>query len=246
MSSDFRVAKVIGATGTIIIILGSLISLYALVLHITIFLFHVSDPSAIRARGAIINLSTILSAIINVLGWAFIIASLYVFSRFYGEGGIFRNAIYFMIPYVIVRVIDFIFAAIFLSDITKFIFETMGYERFFSVLRVSTIVNLVFTILAGFFIYRSLSFLAGKSGEGLFRVAGILLLIGAAVSIIFIGELILFRVAGISLSIYVRESVRLVEKLISIMGIIVLAAAFYKVKLPAHTISPTQKAESPL
>ncbi|MDM7274761.1 MAG: DUF996 domain-containing protein [Thermoprotei archaeon] len=201
MSTDFEKARTLGIIGTAIIIFGVLISAFALVFLASIVELAVS------------MLLFILTAILSILGWVLVVISLYIFSRFYGEDRIFRNAIYFFISYIIAGVAG----AISSLTVLPAIFHPEGFA---GILIVSLLVGVLFGIIAFFFMYRSLSLLAGKSEEGLFRVAGLLLLVGQITSIIIIVNLILF------------------------VGLIVLVVAFASVKL-LQPMRPEEAAVTP-
>ncbi|MDM7274767.1 MAG: DUF996 domain-containing protein [Thermoprotei archaeon] len=126
-----------------------------------------------------------LSIVFSCLGWILVLISLYMLSRFYGEGGIFRNALYFTILYIVGIAVGTI--AIFGW---RFISEIFGLTEG-GALGAAPVLWLVFFALASYFMYMSLSFLAWHSGVTLFRAAGALLLIGALLELILTGILVL-------------------------------------------------------
>jgi|GEM_PF-5603816 len=83
------------------------------------------------------------------------------------------------------------------------------------------VIFVVFYIVAAFFVRRSLNELAARSGVSLFATAGLLLFIGAILTLIVIGALIMW------------------------VSFVVLAIAFFKLKEPQPSLLHTEISTSP-
>jgi uncharacterized membrane protein len=166
--------------------------------------------------------------IVELIGAILVLTALYSLGRYYQEGGIFNNALYGIvtgivgvviavavgISVVLVNIQDFLMklfpswngdwstipslsgmtpntSNIGIGDIIPFI---VGAILIFVILW-------VFAIIATFLIRRSLTQLSVKSSVGLFGTAGILLLIGAFLVIVFGLGLILMWIAALILAI---------------------------------------------
>ena len=166
--------------------------------------------------------------IVELIGAILVLTALYSLGRYYQEGGIFNNALYGIvtgivgvviavavgISVVLVNIQDFLMklfpswngdwstipslsgmtpntSNIGIGDIIPFI---VGAILIF-------VIFWVFAIIATFLIRRSLTQLSVKSSVGLFGTAGILLLIGAFLVIVFGLGLILMWIAALILAI---------------------------------------------
>jgi uncharacterized membrane protein len=163
--------------------------------------------------------------VIELIGLILVMVALYNLASYYREGGIFNNALYGLIVGIVGGVIsiaaviitvltslsDFLYALfpdwngdwtalsgltpnpsnLSLDNITPFL------AGIFAVL----IILWVFSIIATFFIRRSLGTLSVKSGVGLFSTAGLLLLIGAVSIVLFGIGLILIWISTLLLAI---------------------------------------------
>ena len=166
--------------------------------------------------------------IVELIGAILVLTALYSLGRYYQEGGIFNNALYGIvtgivgvviavavgISVVLVNIQDFLMklfpswngdwstipslsgmtpntSNIGIGDIIPFI---VGAILIF-------VIFWVFAIIATFLIRRSLTQLSAKSSVGLFGTAGILLLIGAFLVIVFGLGLILMWIAALILAI---------------------------------------------
>ena len=166
--------------------------------------------------------------IVELIGAILVLTALYSLGRYYQEGGIFNNALYGIvtgivgvviavavgISVVLVNIQDFLMklfpswngdwstipslsgmtpntSNIGIGDIIPFI---VGAILIFVILW-------VFAIIATFLIRRSLTQLSVKSSVGLFGTAGILLLVGAFLVIVFGLGLILMWIAALILAI---------------------------------------------
>ncbi|MFN4045910.1 MAG: DUF996 domain-containing protein, partial [Acidilobaceae archaeon] len=191
LSSDFNMAKNLGLAGAIIVLIMSFVN----------FVLPLS-----------LQLSVLISyvlAIAMLAGEALIVLSLYKFSKLYQEEAMFRYALYFIAAILVGNILSSLAGAAALSALAgASISDFMGFALLVIVIAV------VALIIAYYFLYKSLGLLAEKSGEGLFRIAGILMLVGAVTLIIVIGFLLF------------------------IAGIIALIIAYINIKPPAETVQP--------
>jgi len=155
--------------------------------------------------------------IIELIGLILVMIALYNFGSHYKEGGIFNNALYAIILGIVGAVVAaaVLFIAV-LSNLVSFL-QTIfpgwngtdwaalqGMTPNTSNINFSTIQNLlggliatfviiwIFAIVVAFFFRRSWGKLASKSDVGLFSTAGLLLLIGAVLTIVIIGALLIW------------------------------------------------------
>jgi len=136
------------------------------------------------------------------------------FSDHYNEGGIFNNALYSLVT-AIVGVVAFIATIIIMviqTVLTGFTWtDPMAIQQYFmehmtdlwsiiATLIIAFVVLFVFFIVTAIFARKSLSLLSAKTGEKIFETAGLLWLIGAVLTIIAVG-LILIWVAWILIAV---------------------------------------------
>jgi uncharacterized membrane protein len=163
--------------------------------------------------------------VIELVGLILVMVALYNLASHYREGGIFNNALYGLIIGIVGGVISIAAVIItVLTSLTDFLYTIFpdwnGDWTALSGLTPNTsnltldsimpfltgiiavfIILWVFSILAAFFIRRSLVKLSAKSGVGLFSTAGLLLLIGAVLIILFGIGLILIWISALLLAI---------------------------------------------
>lgn len=158
--------------------------------------------------------------LLSLIGAILVLVALKGFADYYKEAGIFNNGLYAVITAVIgavaiVALVFFAFVSLFAElglDITNIqewssLPTLLSQMQNFSALLNSlgmlllalVVLFLVFVITA-FFLRRSLGLMGAKTGVGLFGTAGLLLLIGAILTIIFIG-VFLFWIATLLLAI---------------------------------------------
>jgi uncharacterized membrane protein len=163
--------------------------------------------------------------VIELVGLILVMAALYGFGSYYKEGGIFNNALYGLIVGIVGGVISVaVVIIVILSSLTDFL-KTLypGWNGDWTALSGLTpntsnitldsitpfiagiiavlIILWVCSIIAAFFIRRSLGKLSIKSGVGLFSTAGLLLLIGAVLIIAIGVGLILIWISALLLAI---------------------------------------------
>jgi uncharacterized membrane protein len=153
---------------------------------------------------------------IELVGLILVMVAMYNFARHYGDGRIFNNALYGLIVVIIGGVISIgaIVIAVLtsLTDLLHAIFPTWNGDwtslsgltpnpsnlslgnimPFLAGIFAVFIILWASSIIAAFFVRRSLEPLSEKSGVGLFSTAGLLLLIGAALVIVGIGLVLLW------------------------------------------------------
>ncbi len=156
------------------------------------------------------------AGILTIIGAILLLIGLKGLADVYGEAGIFNNTLYAIITTIVgavVGIASIVITAlatlaslgIRLTDVNDW--SNLGTELAnrltnlsdFSViwtligaLIIAVIIIFVFAIIAVFFFRKSLSALTAKTGVGLFRTAGLLMLIGAVLTIILIGALLIW------------------------------------------------------
>ena len=160
--------------------------------------------------------------IIDIIGVILLLVSLYGFAGYYRERGIFTNSVYGVFAGILGIVIATVIGiAIVLPNITGFLqkiypswdgnlstlpsLQSMtpvtGNISFsdvvpFIVAAIAVFVVLwIFSIIAAFFVRRSLVQLSAKTSVRLFATTGLLLLIGAFLTIIFVGAILIWIAA---------------------------------------------------
>ncbi len=157
----------------------------------------------------------------------------------YNEDGIFNNALYGVIAVIVGAVIAvalafFAFVSFF-GDVGLTFSNISNWQNLFSQITQSQWMNaffkaagyifltlavlFVFTVIAAVLFRKSMVLSAKKSGVGLFSSAGLVLLIGAILTIIFIGVVLLW------------------------ISLLLIAIAFFQIRTtPAQPTTPTQAA----
>ncbi len=153
------------------------------------------------------------TSILSLIGLILVLIALNGLANHYNERGIFNNALYGIViviiggvatvAIVIVALLDFLrdiginivnmtdwtaFSQINWQNITTF----NALWPFLTALVLGLVVLFVCLVVSAFFIRRSLNLAAAKTGVGMFHTAGLLLLIGAFLTIIIIGFLLIF------------------------------------------------------
>jgi uncharacterized membrane protein len=181
--------------------------------------------------------------VIELIGLILVMVALYSLASHYGEGGIFNNALYGLIIGIVGGVVsvaalfitvltsltDFLYAIFpdwngdwaalsgLTPDVSNLSLESIG--PFIAGIITVLVILWVAAIVSAFFIRRSLGALSAKSGIGLFSIAGLLILIGALLTIVVIGLLFIW------------------------IALILLAVAFFFIK--PTTARPTAPAPPP-
>jgi uncharacterized membrane protein len=199
---DFQTNKILGGVGAILLLIGCLTSV---------------SPGL---------------GLLGLIGFILVLIALYGFANYYNEKGIFNNALYGIIIFIIGIVVTIAVAIFILVDfLTSLGIDFTNWQSFQSVdwasimtpdkimhLVGSGIVALVilfiFSILGAYFIRKSLDLLATKTGVKLFGTTGLILLIGAVLTIILIGFILIF------------------------IAIILLIISFFSINLPTSKTEP--------
>jgi uncharacterized membrane protein len=154
--------------------------------------------------------------IIELIGLILVMIALYGLANYYKETGIFNNALYGLIIGIVGGVVAAValFIAV-LTSLTDFLYaifpdwngdwtalsgltpntsnltlDTIG--PFIAGIVTVLVILWVFGIASAFFIRRSFGALSAKSGIGYFSIAGLLILIGAILTIVLIGLLLVW------------------------------------------------------
>lgn len=156
----------------------------------------------------VLSSSIYLSFLFSLLGYAgyvLLLAAMNGLSKYYNDPKIFRNSLYGFITTIIGAIVFIFLLEAFLFpafdqlntfnqvNTVKGISVDPSRSVFLSFLTVLVIVWLgqfVIALFQGIFFRRAFYALAEKSGENRFRTAGLLMLIGGALTIIFVGGLI--------------------------------------------------------
>jgi uncharacterized membrane protein len=162
---------------------------------------------------------------IEVVGLILVMIALYNLGGYYKDGTIFNNALYGLIMGIVGVVISvFVVVVTVLTSLTDFLQSifpdwngdwtalsgltpdptniSLGSIAPFIVGIVTVLVVLwVFSIVAAFFVRRSFGALSEKSGIGLFSTAGLIILIGAVLIVVFGIGLILIWISALLLAI---------------------------------------------
>ncbi|NLD66533.1 MAG: DUF996 domain-containing protein [Crenarchaeota archaeon] len=157
--------------------------------------------------------------VLGLIGAVLILVSLYGLAGYYKEPKIFRNALYGIITGIIGVVIAAIVIFVLLwasmqtlmyqlypnwdgnpASLSGFVPDASAIQN----MDINTILALlvgflgilviiwISAIIASIFVRRSLGYLSDKSSVGLFRTAGLLFLIGACLTIVFIGIILIW------------------------------------------------------
>lgn len=153
------------------------------------------------------------SSLLTLIGLILVLIALNGLANYYSERGIFNNALYGILAAIVgvaisvgilvtaglefLRAVGIDLAT--LSDPAAFsridwtgLLTPENVLPYIAVAALGLVVLFVFFVLSAFFIRRSLSLTAAKTGVGLFSTAGLLLLVGAILIIIVIGFLLMF------------------------------------------------------
>jgi uncharacterized membrane protein len=156
----------------------------------------------------------VFSSVLGLVGLILVLIAMKGFSDHYNESGIFNNSLYGIILSIIgavVFVATMIVGAVGLLselnlDLTTLTTDPAAISAidwealvnfnvimdFIAIIVVGLIVLFIFAIIAAIFYRKSLTSLGEKTGVGLFGTAGLLLLIGAVLTIIAIGFLLIW------------------------------------------------------
>ncbi len=144
---------------------------------------------------------------LGIVGFILLMVGLKNLSEYYKDRGIFGNALYGIIFGVIgvVAAAFIIIALVFGGSFLGFQYNPGGVVTgdvvaLIGGVIIALVIAFIFYILMAVYLRRSFTSLANKTGIGYFRTAGLLLLVGAVLTIIIIGLLLIF-VAWIMLTV---------------------------------------------
>jgi uncharacterized membrane protein len=144
------------------------------------------SSKSLSGVGAILVAIGSFVPVLAIVGIILVLIGLKGLAEVYGEKAIFQNALYGLI-FEVVAAAAFCFVLIgaLLGGLA-----TLSLIAFLAGFGLALIVAFVFSILAAYFYKKSFDLLSSKSGERLFGTAGLLMLIGAVLTIILVGALI--------------------------------------------------------
>lgn len=158
--------------------------------------------------------------ILELVGLILVLVGLYGLGSFYNERGIFNNALYGVIMGIVGVVVAVVVAVVVvLTSLTSFIYQIFpgwngdwtslagltpdvssltdlsGIWSFIAGILVVFVVLWVFAIVAAFLVRRGLRQASDKTSVGLFSTAGLLLLVGAVLTVVVIGFILIWIAA---------------------------------------------------
>jgi len=150
--------------------------------------------------GAILVAVGCIVPLLSIVGIILLLMALKGLAEYYNENSIFQNALYGIIFYIIgVIVAAAVIVGAFLGGMSTRV--SMGNALVFvSSIILALVAMFIFYVLGALFFKKSFNVLSIKSGEKMFDTAGFWLFIGAILTIVFIG-LILMLVAWILASV---------------------------------------------
>ena len=153
------------------------------------------------------------TGLLSLVGAILVLIALKGFADYYRESGIFNNALYAIIAAIggvvvfvavlIIALVEF-FADLGLnisnlqdwSSLSSIDWQTLGnfdfIFRFIGVILIGVVVLFVILVITVVFLRKSLGLMASRTGVGLFGTTGLLLLIGAILTIFIIGILLIW------------------------------------------------------
>ncbi|MCW4005990.1 MAG: DUF996 domain-containing protein [Candidatus Bathyarchaeota archaeon] len=159
--------------------------------------------------------------IIAVIGLILVLISMRGLSITFNNECIYRNALYGTIFGVIATGIGVALVSVLLAVFTGGHIAPFGILISIAAAILGLIVIFIFFLVEAIFYKQAFALLAGKSGEGIFRTGGLLLLIGAVLTIVFVGFVLLF------------------------VAWLIIAVGFLSMKTPIHIQNTTHVAKAP-
>jgi uncharacterized membrane protein len=121
---------------------------------------------------------------LSLVGIILLLVGLKDLAKYYNDDNIFQNALYA----VIFGIIGIVAAGIVLISL----FLGRGFAGLAAGVIVALVVAFIFYILMALYFQKTFDSLAQKTGQGMFKTAGLLLLIGAILTIVFVGLILIF------------------------------------------------------
>ena len=177
---DFQTSKTLGGVGAILLLIGCLTFI---------------SPAV---------------GLLGLVGLILILMSLNGFADYYKEKDIFNNALYSIIIFIVGIVVTVAVAIFFVVDFLTSLgiditdWQSFQYVDWASLMTPDKVMELlgsaiiifvvifVFSIIGAYFLKKSLDLLAAKTDVKLFSTTGLILLLGAVLTIIFIGFVLFF------------------------------------------------------
>jgi uncharacterized membrane protein len=178
------------------------------------------------------------SGIISLIGIILVLIALKGFADYYAEAGIFNNTLYAVITAIVGGIATAAVALVALvgffselgvnigniadwtTDFTSMDWTSIGFDvigNFVASVLLALVVLFVFVVITAIFLRKSLGLMSNKTGVGLFGTTGLLILVGAVLTIIAIGLILIW------------------------VAVLILAIAFFQMKpqQPTSTATPT-------
>jgi uncharacterized membrane protein len=133
--------------------------------------------------------------VLGLIGIILFLISMHSLSQYYNEPGIFKNALYgFLVNIIGVVVLIVVLFALILTEIASAAHSSVTnvIGGFITVFLVVILSALLITILSAVLYMRAFNKLGEKSGVHSFNTAGLLYLIGAALTIVLVGGLLVW------------------------------------------------------
>jgi len=132
---------------------------------------------------------------LSIVGIILVLVGMNNLSKAYNDPSIWKNTLYAVVFGIIgiiaagLTLVSLFFGGIFTGGVFA---AGTGLAGFFAGLIIFLAVAFIFYILEAIYIRRAFDSLANKSGVGLFRTGGLLLLIGAVLTIVLVGLFLIF------------------------------------------------------
>ncbi len=154
---------------------------------------------SIAGIGALLLIIGSFIPFLGIVGLILLMIGLKYLADYYKDNNIFNNALYGIIFGIIgVAAAAFLLIAVIFGGSFLGIGYAPGGEiggniiAFLGGILIALVVAFIFYILMALYLKRAFDALAGRSGIGMFRTAGMLLLIGAILTIVLIGLILIF------------------------------------------------------
>jgi uncharacterized membrane protein len=183
---SFVYSRSLGRAASLSILVGTILS--PVVLMATVFI-RANSPFAFLVPSIVLG-------ILSFVGYILFLISMHGFANFYGAPKIFRNALYGFLTGIIGGfVLLAVVFGVFLSVLLPVGHSVIGSSVFFSVfvlLGVFWLGAFLIALIQSLFYRAAFNALADRCGEDNFRTVGLLMLIGGALMIVFIGGILIF------------------------------------------------------
>jgi uncharacterized membrane protein len=140
----------------------------------------------------------VILAIVGLIGFILIILAMHQLSHYYKESSIFKNIVYALIVNIIGAIFVFALFFSFISSSINTAITTPStlampfITQFIISFLALVVVALVLAIISGFFFMRAFNKLGEKSDRDSFKAAGVFYFLGALLSIVLIGGLLIW------------------------------------------------------